>query len=503
MMMRSEIISAREAIHNIPSELINLSRDGFYAIDLSFKYAFWSDGMANITGISELEVVGRSAFDAFPFLLSIGQKEVYERVLQGEEVHSPMRPFSIPESGKEGFFSADYYPYRGSSGQILGVLGIVRDQTEQKRITDLQRETESRFMKMADSSPVMLWMSGTDGYCNFFNHSWLEFSGRTMEQEMGVGWAEGVHPFDFQNCIDTYMANFRERKPFEMEYRLMRHDGQYRWILDRGAARYSPDGVFEGYIGSCTDITERKVLEEELRKTIHLREEFLSIASHELKTPLTSLGLQIHIFEHLLKERKSWEELNTQLPPMMNIAQRQLRHMADLVEKLLDISRIETGNFTMQTDLMDLAETVNEIIAQMHELARQAGCDITLSSEGPVTGHWDRPRIEQVISNLLNNAIKYAPGKPIAIHLEAANGNVVMEVEDQGPGIPVDLHQSIFEKFHRGASDRNPGGLGLGLFIVKQIVQGHGGSISVQNGAKGGTRFRVELPMSESGQKAL
>src|SRR5689334_7986686 len=128
---------------------------------------------------------------------------------------------------------------------------------------------------MADSSPVMLWMSGKDGRCNFFNQSWLEFSGRKMDQELGVGWAEGVHAFDFQRCIDTYLEAFRERRPFEMEYRLQRHDGQFRWILDRGAPRYSPEGTFEGYIGSCIDITERKTLETELRKTIQLREEFL------------------------------------------------------------------------------------------------------------------------------------------------------------------------------------------------------------------------------------
>ena len=145
---------------------------------------------------------------------------------------------------------------------------------------------------MADASPVLLWMSRTDGLCTFFNQTWLDFTGRSLEEEWGVGWAEGIHFEDFQRCMDTYVDAFNRREVFEMEYRLRRHDGEYRWILDRGTPRYLPDGTFAGYIGSCVDITERKQLEAELRKAVRVRDEFLSIASHELRTPLTSLKLR-------------------------------------------------------------------------------------------------------------------------------------------------------------------------------------------------------------------
>src|ERR1700719_2824810 len=111
---------------------------------------------------------------------------------------------------------------------------------------------------MADTVPVLIWMSGTDTLCNFFNKTWLAFTGRTLQQELGTGWAEGVHPDDLGGCIQTYLSSFKARSSFSMEYRLRRADGAYRWVLDQGVARYLPDGEFAGYIGSCVDITDRK-----------------------------------------------------------------------------------------------------------------------------------------------------------------------------------------------------------------------------------------------------
>lgn len=131
-----------------------------------------------------------------------------------------------------------------------------------------EEHPEQLFRNMANSAPVLLWMAGTDGLCGFFNETWLRFTGRSLEQERGVGWAEGVHPEDFETCMDTYMQAFRARQPFEMVYRLRRHDGAYRWILDRGVPRYLPDGQFAGYIGSCADITDARTQRERLRQVV-------------------------------------------------------------------------------------------------------------------------------------------------------------------------------------------------------------------------------------------
>jgi PAS domain S-box-containing protein len=130
----------------------------------------------------------------------------------------------------------------------------------------IPEDVEARFRIMADHAPVLLWMAGTNAECEFFNQPWLAFTGRSMEQEVGVGWAAGVHFEDFQACMETYLASFVARRAFRMEYRLRRADGEYRWILDQGAPRFSPEGVFEGYIGSCIDITEMKEAEARVRQ---------------------------------------------------------------------------------------------------------------------------------------------------------------------------------------------------------------------------------------------
>jgi len=150
----------------------------------------------------------------------------------------------------------------------IRLLGVSMDVTAQKQAQDALRESEARFRNMANTAPVMIWMSGTDKLCTFFNKGWLDFTGRRLEQELGNGWAEGVHREDIDRCFEVYVNSFDARRPFTMEYRLRRSDGEYRWVLDSGTARFAPDGTFLGYIGSCIDISERKQAQERFRLVV-------------------------------------------------------------------------------------------------------------------------------------------------------------------------------------------------------------------------------------------
>jgi PAS domain S-box-containing protein len=359
------------------------------------------------------------------------------------------------------------------------------------------RETESRFKNMADAAPVLLWMSRTDGLCTFFNQTWLDFTGRSLEEEWGVGWAEGVHFEDFQRCMDTYVDAFNRREVFEMEYRLRRHDGELRWILDRGTPRYLPDGTFAGYIGSCVDITERRQLEVDLRKAVKVRDEFLSIASHELRTPLTSLKLRAErLYQQVAKPTATAPLDAARLERDAGVALTQVLHLVRMVDVLLDVSRISEGPLALERDDLDVGPLVARVADRFKEPATTAGSPIRVEIRGAATARWDRFRIEQVVTNLLSNAIKYGAGKPVDVVVAPSRGSARIVVTDHGPGIDVQHHGRLFERFARFAPARHYGGFGLGLWIARVIVEAHGGTIGVESQVGQGATFFVDLPLT-------
>jgi PAS domain S-box-containing protein len=164
--------------------------------------------------------------------------------------------------GAVAWLERNCHAYFDAHGKIKRIVGMVIDVTERQHAEETLRESETRFRFVADTAPVMIWMSNTDKLCTYFNKPWLDFTGRTSEQEIGNGWTEGVHKDDIQKCLETYTQSFDRRESFEMEYRLQRHDGEYRWIFDIGVPRYTQEGSFAGYIGSCVDVTERKRAEQ-------------------------------------------------------------------------------------------------------------------------------------------------------------------------------------------------------------------------------------------------
>jgi PAS domain S-box-containing protein len=484
---------------DLAERLLARSNEGMMAFDRRFRCVHWNALMERLTGLRASDVIGQDLLTLFPFLVEIGEDAYLRRALEGEEVATSHRLYWIPGTNRRGFFDGSYAPLRDRRGEITGGIGVIRDVTESIRAAEILGETENRFRNMADVAPVLLWMADPDGMCSFFNQTWLEFTGRSNDEEWGVGWAAGVHFEDFQRCMDTYVEAFNQRRQFEMEYRLRRHDGEFRWLLDRGTPRYTPDRSFAGYIGSCIDITERRALEGELRRAVRARDEFLSVASHELKTPLTSLQLQIEGLSRNLERRADTALRESRLLAGAKAVTQQARRLSDLIEVLLDVSRINSGRLRFDYTELDFGDVLRDAIDRWRPAAAQANSDINfeLAAEAQaaeLSGTWDRVRLEQILNNLLSNAVKYGPGKPIRIGLEGGPQQIRFSVADQGIGIPAIDQPRIFQRFERAVPSRNYGGLGLGLWITHEIVTALGGSINVESEPGRGSIFSVALP---------
>lgn len=370
-----------------------------------------------------------------------------------------------------------------------------RELADPTLLEELERrvsETERRFQNMADAAPVLLWMSQADGMCTFFNQTWLDFTGRTLEQEWGVGWAEAVHFEDLQRCLDTYVDAFNEREVFEMEYRLRRADGEYRWILDRGTPRYAPDGTFHGYIGSCIDITERRQVETDLRRALHAKEEFLGLVSHELRTPLTALQLQL---ERLRREPgETFAPRQREILDRMGVSSSRLGH---LIESLLQLSRIQRGSLTPTMRTLDLADLAKAVIDEARAGADKKGLELRLVTEPdlrPLVSDQDLVRL--VLSNLVTNGIKFTERGFVEVSVTCDQRTHRIEVKDTGRGIPREAQTRIFEPFEQlePTRQKHTPGVGLGLSLALQMTRALGGSIALESEPDHGSMFVVTLP---------
>ena len=354
--------------------------------------------------------------------------------------------------------------------------------------------TATEYRLLVQHSPVMIWRAGLDAKCDYFNEPWLAFTGRTLEQEMGDGWAEGVHAADFNRCVAYYLDHFHRREAFEMEYRLRRHDGEYRWIFDRGVPFTDDSGAFAGFIGSCIDVDERRRAqdaqqqhsEEQLALARDFEKWILAIVSHDIRGPLGNLLMAAHTMQHLT-EPGSLVRKNAE------VVMRGVKRIEHIVGDLLDLSREREGKgISVDPRPADLGAMCRQIIEEIQSIAR--GREIHLDCDADGRGVWDEHRLLQAISNLASNAVQHGkPGSPVRLRLTGDDKQVSVEVRNQG-AIPREVLPRIFEPFRSGQHHGSRGeGLGLGLFIAKAIAQAHGGKLDVDS-ADDLTVFRLVLP---------
>ena len=392
-------------------------------------------------------------------------------------------------------------PVRTGSGEQLVNYAIYRDITERKRAEEQLRESEARFQAMADKAPVMIWTTGTDGLCNYFSKPWLDFTGRTMDEEVGLGWTKGVHPDDLQGCFDCYLPAFHARKPFRMEYRLRRADGEYRWVIESGVPRYTGVGEFAGYIGSNIDITDLKRAEEERERLRQLQVELAHInrvttmgeltasLAHEIKQPISAATLDAGTCLEWLKRDQ---------PNVGEARQAVSRIIQDVTRASEIIGRIRSlfKKGEPQREFIDINEVIREMIVLLRSEA--AGSSISIHTEladALPTISADRVQLQQVLMNVMLNAIDAIKERGGAGELRIASRfspdhEVMISVSDNGVGLRSEHAEKIFDAFFT----TKPQGSGLGLSISRSIVESHGGRLWATANSERGATIQFTLP---------
>jgi PAS domain S-box-containing protein len=390
----------------------------------------------------------------------------------------------------------------GANGKPWRVHGVSFDVTQRKLTEEALLESEMRFRVVADAAPVMIWMSDTDKQGTFFNKGWLEFTGRSLDQELGEGWLKGVHPEDLAHCLDVCGAAFGRREPFTVEYRLRRKDGEYRWLIDTGTPRFESDGTFLGYIGSCIDITARKQAELQRQRQdtelarvgrVALMGEFAASLAHEINNPVGAMVANASAGQRMLANGQlGTDELRELLADIVADGHR-AREVIQGVRNM--VRKSETSHAIVRIDdvLRDLLQIVRaEALERNVKIKQQINSDA-----GSVRAN--RVQLVQVLLNLTLNAFEaMAVNRPDARCLvissnPGSSGEIVIQVRDQGPGFPPGISKELFEPFFSTKAE----GTGMGLAIARGIVEAHGGTLSGENCESGGACFTVRLPAAK------
>ena len=361
---------------------------------------------------------------------------------------------------------------------------------------------------MADHAPVMLWVTDEEGQCIYLNRPWSEFTGQPEEEGLGTGWLRAVHPEDTERAGGLFLEASERRATFRLEYRLRRHDGEYRWAVDAASPRFGPGGEFLGYIGSVFDITEQK-LEAERRERLlelehaaraaaeesnRLKDEFLATISHELRTPLSAILGWVHV---LKTGAVSEEVVERGLKTIEWNAQAQ----SHLIEDLLDINQMVAGQLRLQLEPCNVGEVLAKTLESVRPAADARRIVLHHTSDAHCTIMGDARRLRQVFSNLLGNAIKFSSeGGEVRVAAHRRKPWSVVTVADSGQGISADFLPHVFDRFRQAKAppEGTVGGLGLGLAIVKELVDAHGGTVQAFSDGEGmGATLEVWLPLVE------
>ncbi|UUX94716.1 PAS domain-containing protein [Aquabacterium sp. J223] len=420
------------------------------------------------------------------------------RALRGEDVRSQVieiETFDDPPRRRTMLLHAK--PVRDDDGHIVNAVVAQIDITAQVEVENALRQSEARFRTIAEAMPQMVWSTRPDGFHDYYNQQWYAFTGVPDGSTDGEAWNGMFHPEDQVRAWNRWQHSLGTGDPYEIEYRLRHHSGEYRWVLGRALAVRDERGHIVRWMGTCTDIHDQVRAQEMLREEDRRKDEFLAMLAHELRNPLSPITSSAALLPRVADDPVRVRHIGA-------LIARQAAHMRGLVDDLLDVSRVTSGLVALVRQPVDLRSVLAEALEQTRPLMDAQAHRVSIDAgSGPLSVLGDRNRLVQVFANLLNNAGKYTPREG-RIHVGARleDGQVVVSVRDNGLGMTPALLSRMFDLFVQGerTPDRSQGGLGIGLALVRRIVELHGGSVSGHSEGPGhGSELLVVLPLAAHG----
>jgi PAS domain S-box-containing protein len=485
----------------------------YLALDVSGRILSISKFGTDSLGYLPEELISKPIFSLFDLLEQQKLSDALKGVRTSDEISSWEFRLDCPGS-KIVWVKVVARMLRGRENpQILMVLeDITAYKSEETEI-----ESEQRFYTLADQTPVMLWLAESNGFYTFLNQYWLEFTGRSMEQEKGLGWLESVHPEDRIRCHQNLVYSLNAQTKFEIEYRLRRADGDYRWIRDAGTPRFTKDR-FTGYVGCCIDVTERKLAEVALRETQraaqaqleemeslnHLKDEFLSTVSHELRTPLTNMKMAIQMLGIALNQQDSSQ---SKASCYFQILNNECDREINLINNFLDLQRLDSNVKPLVLETIQVESWLLRVVNLFKARNRNSLQNLQLHLAPNLPTLVSDPfSLERILVELLTNACKFSPANAeIIVSVNQEGSNIRFQVTNFGVEIAANELPRIFDKFYRIPSNDpwKQGGTGLGLALVQKLTLALGGAIAVESGSNC-TCFTVVLPIlvEESGMRS-
>jgi two-component system CheB/CheR fusion protein len=441
-----------------------------------------------------------------PQLEAKGVAPYLRRAFSGEAVEIPAIQYdpneTLPDrtrhSDPQRWVAAVAYPLLGPDRRVREVVLIHQDITGRKAHEEALRESAAYFRGLADAMPQLVWTARPDGTVEYYNSRQREYSGIAVNPDQTWDWQPVVHDDDLAMTIEAWQTAVSRGSVYQCEHRIRMADGSYRWHLSRAKPMKDEAGRIVKWFGTATDIHELRESQQVLRENNRRKDEFLAMLAHELRNPLAPIRNAAQVLKLIGPDDPNQQRAR-------EIIERQTQHLTRLVDDLLDVSRITQGKIALAREPLDLATIINRAVETSRPLieARHHQLTVRLAPES-LRVEGDLTRLVQVVGNLINNAAKYTDeGGQIEVATSREDGEAVISVRDNGMGIPADLLPHVFDLFTQAdrSLDRSQGGLGIGLTLVRQLVELHGGRVEARSQGPGrGSEFLVRLPVLATGR---